>query len=202
LIAAAQGLRDSSPAMTADVAAAAGLLHTARHPVIVYGRGITDQETNQAVKLLRELAQVLKAELISVKGDANSLAAAQLKLDKHFNLNGHRAVYVALGDDKAPQGLAQRLAHVPFVAVQASYESELTERANVVLPVETWAEQEGHYLNLDGHLQQAHRALTPLAGVKANETVLTELTRHLNLKVLTDWQAELTSRIPAVAVTR
>ncbi len=202
LITAVQSLRDPSRTITAELMDAAKMLIAAQHPVILYGKGITDQETNQSVKLLHELAHLLNAELISVKGDANSLAAAQLKLDKRFNLNGHRAVYVALGDDKAPEGLAQRLVNVPFVAVQASYESELTEQASVVLPVEMWAEQEGHYLSLDGHLQETHRALTPPEGVKANADVLTELAKHLSVTVTADWEHELTSRTPAVAITR
>jgi formate dehydrogenase major subunit len=55
--------------------------------------------------------------------------------------------------------LIQRLEQAPFLVVQASYASELTEQADVVLPVEIWAEQEGHYLNLEGRLQKAVRTL-------------------------------------------
>jgi formate dehydrogenase major subunit len=197
LIKTIQNLQNPDTHVDTELTDAAVMLFAAKRPALVY----SSDTTTQTIELLRELATLLNAELIGVTGSANSLAAAQLKLDKRFNLNGHQAVYVALGDDKIPDGLMQQLSNVPFIAVQASYRSELTEQANVVLPVEMWAEQEGHYLNLDGHLQETHRALTPPEGVKANVAVLNELAQYLNVEVVADWESELTNRTPAMAAS-
>jgi NADH dehydrogenase/NADH:ubiquinone oxidoreductase subunit G len=139
--------------------------------------------------------------LISVKGEANSLAAAQLGLDQPFQLNGNKAVFVALGDDYPSKRLIQRLEKAPFLVVQASYASPLTEIAHVVLPVEMWAEQDGHYLNLDGRLQLARHALRAPNGAWAHRTILTALADRLNLSISSNWKEELYKRVPPVAIS-
>ena len=90
---------------------------------------------------------------------------------------------MALGDDTPSQRLIQRLEKAPFLAVQASYVSRLTAMADVVLPVEMWAEQEGHYLNLEGRLQKANRVLTAPEGVRSNADALEALAGKLGLPV-------------------
>jgi len=136
--------------------------------VIVYGKGITTKSTT-ALKALVVFARLTGAIMISVKGGANSLAAAQYRMDKIFQMNGHQAAFVAMADDKPSQRLIQRLEKAPFMVVMASYASQLTSMADVVLPVTTWTEQEGHYVNLDGHLQKAVRSLTPAEEIRSNE---------------------------------
>ena len=191
--------RAAAPAMDADEAlahlsartglaeaeltqAAQALAHAAK-PVIVYGKGITVNGNADTLKALVTLAKITGAILISVKGEANSLAASQYHLDRVFDLKDHQAVYVALGDDYPSQRLLQRLENAPFLAVQATYSSPLTRLAHVVLPVAGWAEQEGHYLNLDGRLQAAHQALQAPTGVWDNEQVFTRLAGDLKLSM-------------------
>ena len=109
-----------------ELLAAAGMLGVAEKPVIVYGKGITSQNTMQSLRQLVALGQQAGAALLSIKGKANSLAAAQLRLDEPFQMNGHQAVFVALGDEYPSQRLIQRLEKAPFLAVQASYVSRLS----------------------------------------------------------------------------
>jgi predicted molibdopterin-dependent oxidoreductase YjgC len=58
------------------------------------------------------------------------------------------------------------------MVVQASYISQLTAMADVVLPVEMWAEQTGTYVNLEGRVQQAVKSLQAPEDVWSNEAVL------------------------------
>ncbi len=195
----AQAVRDTGiPAD--DLLAAAGMLGVAEKPVIVYGKGITTQSSIPVLRQLVELGQQAGAALIGIKGSANSLAAAQYRLENTFQLNGHQAVFVALGDDVPTQRLIQRLEKAPFLAVQASYVSRLSAAADVVLPVEMWAEQEGHYLNLEGRLQKANRALSAPEGVRSNAEALKALADQLNLQPNEDWEASIRDRTAAVQI--
>jgi formate dehydrogenase major subunit len=183
-----------------DLLAAAGMLGVAEKPVIVYGKGITAKSSIQTLRQLVELAGQAKASVLSIKGSANSLAAAQFRLEKPFQVNGHQAVFIAVGDDKPSQRLLQRLEKAPFLAVQASYVSRLTASADVVLPVEMWAEQEGHYLNLEGRLQKTTRALTAPEGVRSNVDVLSALAGKLGVKADENWQASVCARPAPVEI--
>jgi formate dehydrogenase major subunit len=183
-----------------DLLAAAGMLGVAEKPVIVYGKGITTKSAIQTLRQLVDLAQQAGAAVLSIKGSANSLAAAQYRLEKPFQVNGHQAVFVALGDDKPSQRLVQRLEKAPFLAVQASYVSRLSATADVVLPVEMWAEQEGHYLNLEGRLQKTSRALTAPEGVRSNAEALKALAGKLGVNADENWQASVCARPAPVEI--
>lgn len=184
-----------------DFLRAAGIIGASQKPAFVTGKGITAKNASQTLQQLVDLSTPLKAALISVKGGANSLAAAQLHLDKSFQVNGHKAVYVALGDDTPSQRLLQRLEGAPFLAVQASYTSRLTAMADVVLPVQTWAEQEGHFVNLEGRLQKAAQILTAPEGVRSNVEALESLASQIGIKTNDDWKAALRERPAPVVIS-
>jgi formate dehydrogenase major subunit len=175
-------------------------------PVILYGTGITAQRDETLVEELYKLAVLVGAVdqerlgLLSVKGQSNSLTAALLGLDQVFNLNGQQAVYVALGDDRVSPSLMERVARAPYLVVQASYESKLTEQADVVLPVTVWSEQEGHYINLDGRIQKAEKVLSASENVRDNVAVLNELATRMNISLESDWQQEIRARKSSVAL--
>ncbi len=175
-------------------------------PVILYGKGITAQRNPQLVEALLSLATLVgavdseRAGLLSLKGEANSLAAAQLELETPFNLNGQKAVFVAAGDDYISKRMLERVSKAPYLVVQAAYESELTAKADVVLPVTTWAEQEGHYINLDGRVQKAVKAIEAPAGVRENNAVLENLAALLNISLSADWQKAIHARKSSVAL--
>jgi NADH dehydrogenase/NADH:ubiquinone oxidoreductase subunit G len=125
------------------------------------------------------------------KGKANSMAAAAYKLNKAFEPQGRQAVYVALGDEKPAPSMTKQLEGAPFIAVQASYVSPVTAMADVVLPVEMWAEQEGHYLNLEGRLQEAHRGLVPPSDVWSNTKVFEAIAERVGIAIDGDWHNNL-----------
>lgn len=184
-----------------DLIAAAGMLGIATRPVIVYGKGLTAKTGLPALRQMVQLGKLASAALVSIKGEANSLAAAQMHMEKPFQLNGHKAVYVALGDDTPSQSLIQTLEKAPFLAVQASYVSRLTAMADVVLPVEMWAEQDGSYINLEGRVQKANRALTAPDGVRSNAETLKALADKLGMQPDENWEAALKAHPAPVAIT-
>jgi len=185
---------------------AARMLAQAVSPVILFGKGLTARRDEKLVEALLALAKLTGAVdgerngLISVKGEANSLAAAQLGLDSAFALDGQHAVYAAIGDDYISKWLLERLSQAPYLVVQASYASKLTEKADVVLPVGLWSEQAGHYLNLDGRLQQAEKAVNAPENVRENSAVLAEVAMRMNMPVKHDWQTALHERASSVAL--
>jgi formate dehydrogenase major subunit len=172
----------------------------ASKPVIVYGKGVTANDKALEIHAeIKSLAGMAGAALVNPKGKANSLAAVLLGLDRAFAPQGCQAVYLALGDDAPAPHLIERVKDAPFLAVQASYVSPLTEQADVVLPVEMWAEQEGHFLNLEGRLQEARRGLQAPTGVRSNAAVLQDLANCLGAGLQEDWKNELADRLPVLA---
>jgi predicted molibdopterin-dependent oxidoreductase YjgC len=195
LLAAAKG-----EAADAKIAEAAQLIKKAQQPVIVYGKGLIAFNDPSVLEKLIEYAKMIGASLIGTKGEANSLVASQYQLDQAFALNGHQAAYVAIGDDYVTQRLLQRLEKAPFLVAQASYASKLTKMADVVLPVTTWAEQSGHYVNLEGRLQEAHAALQPVEGVRSNAEALQAVAQSLGVATKDNWKEALFQRKPVVEI--
>lgn len=181
-------------------------LATAQRPAFVYGKGITGNGSPQALKALLELARLVgaldgeRSTIVGVKGQANSLAAYLYGLDRAFEVNSHQAIYLALGDDAPSQRLIQRLQGAPFIAVQASYVSPVTAMADVVLPVTIWAEQGGHYLNLEGRLQEARPGLQPPMEVRSNSEALEAIAASMGLTLDHRWKEALRVRVPMVAI--
>jgi formate dehydrogenase major subunit len=183
------------------------LIGSAQKPVFIYGKGITHGGFPTVLQALLDLARMVGAldeqhsTVISTKGQANSLAAYLYELDKTFETKGRQAVYLALGDDHATPRLMERLEGVPFLTVQASYRSPVTERADVVLPAETWAEQEGHFLNLEGRLQAAHRGLAAGREVKSHTAIFRAIARGMGIRLDADWRLALNQRVSTNPIT-
>ncbi|MBK9925164.1 MAG: molybdopterin-dependent oxidoreductase [Anaerolineales bacterium] len=189
-----------------DVIDVAHMLAEAVAPVIVYGKGISAFGNDAVMDAMVRVAKLTGASdserrgLLSVKGEANSLAAAQLKMDVPFDVKNRKVAYLAVGDDYISKRLLKSLEDVPYLVVQASYESELTDRADLVLPVNIWAEEAGHALNTEGRVQFAEAALTAPEGVRSNLGLLNEVAKLLNVKLNDDWRSALTARTSVVEI--
>jgi len=96
--------------------------------------------------------------------------------------------------------LAEKLAKAPYLVVQSTYESALTEKADIILPVTLWSEQEGHYVNMDGRVQKAEKAVNAPEGVRENTAVLAEIAMRMNMPVKKDWKASLHERKSSVVL--
>ena len=190
-----------------DVKEAAQILAAANFPAIVYGETLLKNASLNTIKALVELGHLSgtiseqRNALVSVKGKANSMAAAQYGLDQTMEISDEQAVFIALGDDCPNQKLIKRLEKAPFVAVQACYTSQLTTQADVVLPVTDWTEQEGSYLNVDGRLQKAAKSMTAPEGVLSNADVIEKLAAALGYDLdVAGWKDELLKRIPVAVI--
>jgi NADH dehydrogenase/NADH:ubiquinone oxidoreductase subunit G len=104
------------------------------------------------------------------------------------------------GDDFVSKRLAEKLEKAPYLVVQATYTSAVTDKADVVLPVTLWSEQAGHYVNLDGRIQKAEKAVEAPAGVRENSAVLAEIAMRMNMPVKKDWKAALHERKASVVL--
>jgi len=179
--------------------AVAKVVGAAQHPVFVYGKGLTTQDA-AVFRNLVTLARLTGGGLLGVKGEANSLAAFAYGLDQPLDAKDCQAVYLALGDGVAPEPLLASLEQVPFKAVQASYVSPATAMADVVLPVEVWSEQDGHYLSLEGRLQATRRAVKPPEEVRSNAEALEALAQKLGFTLSADWKAGLQQRVLTTSI--
>ncbi len=162
-----------------EIRQAAGMLGAARRVVFVIGRGFAGRASAGAIQALLEAAGRFGARLLPLYGKANSRAALNYNLQAPFETQNIQAACLFLGDDQPHPRLLERLEGIPFVVVQASHASELTARADVVLPAATWAEQSGHYINLEGRLQKAQAALQPPPGILSVQETLQRLTSLL-----------------------
>ncbi len=175
-------------------------------PVILFGKGITGQRSEILVEELYKLAVLVgavdseRAGLISVKGETNSLTAALLGLDQVFEMNGQKAVYAAVGDSFVSKSIVERLSKAPYLVVQAAYESKLTEKADVVLPVTIWSEQEGIYINLDGRIQKTTKSINAPETVRDNLAVISELASQMNISLNSNWKEAILARKSSVAL--
>jgi predicted molibdopterin-dependent oxidoreductase YjgC len=170
----------------------------ADNPVVIYETAAVKDST--LLNALIGLAELSGASLFNPKGAANTLIAAQYGLDKPFALNGHQAAYVILGDDQPTENLVKKLEEAPFLIVQASHVSSLTAKADIVFPVESWLEQEGHYLSADGQLQTAQKSLPTPQNVWSNQAVLVKMADLLNITVDSQWKNELLKRVSPVEI--
>jgi formate dehydrogenase major subunit len=175
------------------------ILKSSTKIVVVYGNTKVNNGSS-SIKSIYDLAKQVNATIIDVKGGANSLAASQYHLDSTLNVEGVEFCFLALGDERPTQALIKKFEKVPFLVVQSSYVSPLTANAQVVLPTQTWLEQEGTYLNSEGRLQKAHSALQSVDGVRSNLEVLTSLAEKSGIKIDTNWKTRLTERVSPVTI--
>ena len=189
------GFATATGLKTDDYLDAAYVLTNAENPVIVYKNGAD-------LAALKELADVIGAGMISLKGEANSLAASQLSLEKALKINGQKAAFFAIGDDEASQKSIKEFEKVPFKVVMATYTSALTSAADVVLPSTNWLEQEGHYINLEGKVQVANKSITPAEEIWTAQQALTSLADKLGVKLADDWTKEMHKRVSVVEITK
>ena len=182
----------------ANIHEAASLISKAQKPVFIIGKNYQGTST-QALSYLVDLANACKGTIINLKGEANSLAASQYRLDQSLEVEGYSAIYIAIGDEEPSQRLIQKLAKKSYLIVQSSYVSQLTALADVVLPVTVWSEQEGSYLSMDGQLQKAIKSVEPPEEVRSNLTVIQEIAETLGFKVDGKmWKDQLSQRVSTV----
>ena len=175
------------------IMAAAQVIGSASHTAIIYGEGAI--QSSEFANALMELARISGAlddnhsGVVSVKGTANALAASLLGLKSNATLPG--ACYIAIGDSEVSDESDKSLQGFSYLAVQASFASAITERADVVLPAAIWAEEIGHFINMEGAVQQSALVLKAAPGIKSNAEIFTALAEKMGTQLTTDWQSPI-----------
>jgi assimilatory nitrate reductase catalytic subunit len=104
-------------------------------------------------------------------------------LDALGTTDGPRALLV-FGSNiavSAPNGnrIRDRLAALDLLVVADLVPSETAQRADVVLPITQWAEEEGTLTNLEGRVLRRRRAISPPRGVRTDLEVVSGLAGRL-----------------------
>jgi len=173
------GLSAALIAQTADMINGAGQV------VVVFGDGILDKRDPGLVTSVLELASLANTDgpkWISLKPRGNSRGAWGVGIDGGYGIaeTRPRLVYLLLADDEYLAEDCMSLAEqAEFLVVQASFASQLTRAADVVLPSPIWAERAGTYISLDGKVGRSQRVLEPPLGIKDDPEIIAELAQRL-----------------------
>jgi NADH-quinone oxidoreductase subunit G len=110
---------------------------------------------------------------------------------------------LALGGDVERPELVEQLERLDLLVLLATHQDPLWERADVVLPVCTWAEAGGTYVNARGLAQRSARAIAPLGRAQPAWQLVAELGRSLEQqtpwKTLKDLRSAMQSEPGALA---
>jgi len=161
----------------AEIDKVGDLAERAQKPVVLYGSGVT----KTAAAALKKLEA--KTLFVPLEPGVNSRAAVALGLAHEFDPSAAVMLYVLAGEQKLDGAAVKGVTKEAFVVVQASYESPLTERANVVLPMAIWSERAGSLASTDGRVQKANQAVDPQGEAKADWEILSLLADKLGKKL-------------------
>ena len=155
----------------AEMAKVVEVAAKAKKAVLVYSIGI-QPEAIEALKVLGDEVFVLP---LSPARNGKGAEAAGLAT---VSPNGAATQFVLLGEQDVDAGLVKKL-NSAFTIVQASYQSALVEKADVVLPTPLWYERSGHITNLEGEVLPLSPVLTMPATVKEETEVLAKVAEML-----------------------
>lgn len=205
------------PAVLADIAAGkhpfAEALKTAQAPMIVLGMGALARPDGGAImtqaraiaenfKLLRDgwngfnvlhraAARVGGLDLGFVPGAGGRDVAGILEA---CSSGAIEIVYLLGADEIATEKLGRA-----FVIYQGHHGDAGAHRADVILPGAAYTEKDGTYVNLEGRVQQARRAIFPPGEAKDDWAILRALSEKLGRKLPYDTLEDLRKRLIAVA---
>ena len=150
----------------------------AEQPIVLYGAGVT-QEAAGALKKLQG-----KAALVALEPGVNTHAAVAFGLADGFKPSTVKVLYALLGEqDCNGKDVLKDVDKSAFIAVQASFISPLTQRADVVLPMAIWSERTGSLTNTEGHVQKVNKAVEPAGEAKPDWEVLSLLAEKLGKRL-------------------
>ena len=78
-----------------------------------------------------------------------------------------------------------------FIIYQGSHGDKGAEMADIILPSAAYTEQSGHYTNLEGKIQKAHKASYPPGEAKEDWQIINELAELMNNRKLFNDKEEL-----------
>jgi formate dehydrogenase major subunit len=137
-----------------DVDLAVEIAGEAASSVVLYGTGLS----KKAVQALEKLGE--KARFIPLEPGVNTYAAEVFGFNNGFSPSSAKVLYAQLGEEKVDEeSLLKQIDENATIIVQASYESPLTQRADIVLPMAVWSERTGSLTNTEGRVQHVSQAV-------------------------------------------
>jgi NADH-quinone oxidoreductase subunit G len=155
-------------------------LKTAKNPMIIVGAGCLDGEQGVA---LHSLCFEIAKKYNMIREDWNGfnvlhLHAAQvtsLDLGLRFvetrHLQSAHFVYILNADDSRVQSISPQA----FVVYQGHHGDVGASRADVILPAATFTEKDGLYVNTEGRVQMAKKAVSPVGEAREDWKILRAL---------------------------
>jgi formate dehydrogenase major subunit len=163
-----------------DIDKALDIAQRATNPVVLYGAGIPEKAANALKKLSS------KAAFVALEPGVNTRAAAAFGFHNGFKPPAAKVLYLLLGEQRGDgEDLFKEAGKDAFLVVQASYESPLTLRADVVLPAAIWSEQAGSLTSTEGRLLKINRVLEPRGEAKPDLEIISLLGKKLGKKLAT-----------------
>ncbi|MBN2244484.1 MAG: molybdopterin-dependent oxidoreductase [Candidatus Aminicenantes bacterium] len=112
-----------------------------------------------------------------------------------------RALYV-----NGPFSLPDKM-KLPFLIVQDSHWTPITDKADAILPAVTFAETEGTFVNMEGRIQHFSRSIPPLGESKPDWWIVSEISSKMkkekfNYKKTSDITSELLKKNKAFQKVR
>jgi formate dehydrogenase major subunit len=148
------------------------------NPIILYGSEITKSSAN-AIKKLEEQAQ-----FIIIEPGVNTRAAEAFGINNGFNPSAVKLLYMLQAEQNCDgKDLLKKVPEGAFKVVQSSYLSELTSKADLVLPVAIWSERTGSLTNTEGRIQNLNGAVQPAGQAKSDWEILQMLADKLDKKI-------------------
>jgi predicted molibdopterin-dependent oxidoreductase YjgC len=110
-------------------------------------------------------------------------------------------------EDVVPRDLVEKaIAKVELLVVLDVLEGFLSEAADVLLPLHTFAEKDGTYTNLEGRIQRIRQAIPPVATTPADWRLLTDLANAWKAgwtyRQPRDVMSDIIAAVPAYAIER
>ena len=172
----------------------AAVLQDVRRPVLVYG---PNAMTSIGVTVMERLIKIFETNAdgqcqppqliplpVSPNGSAWAAAGIAAVEDIGLWLGAKPLRYLQVIASDEPDGAARWLRdrhvralldNIEFIVVHASYNSALTERAQVVLPSTIWCEKSGMITNFEGRELPVRPVLAPCGQARDDQAILEKL---------------------------
>ena len=167
-----------------DLRAALQLLESSGPAWYLFGEELTSRAAGQEnVAALWNLALQTQAKLFPLGGTSNQKGVAAIgaasqavtaeKISQALQSRELKALYLSGPFTLPPKAKPE------FLVIQDSHAGPLIDKADVVLPTTTWAEEEGIYINAEGRVQAAEKLIDPLGDARPDWWVFTQLSQKL-----------------------
>jgi NADH-quinone oxidoreductase subunit G len=187
-------------------------LKAARHPLIIVGMGALARPDGSAI---RGLARQLTENLDAVRGDWNGFAVLHTAAARVGGLDlglvpgegGRDVEGILAGCEKGEIGAVYLLAAdeidtkrlgKAFVIYQGHHGDAGAHRADVILPGAAYTEKPGTYVNTEGRVQIARRAVYPPGDAREDWTILRALSERMGKTLPYDTLDQVRARMVAV----